>query len=165
MKFFAKDIMETAFDTIHKDAPVAEAIENITGGKMRNTGHKTVSLLVVNDFRKLAGVITMFDILYHLRPSFLNFGVDGDEIGFEWDAYLDHFISDLKSKRIEQIMSENVIGAKPDEHLMVVLDRMVKNKYRRLPVLEKGEPVGVVYISDIYAYLFKGRDARGASSV
>ena len=157
MPYYAKDIMETSFDVIHKDEPVEKAIEQIAAGKVRSTGHKTVSLLVIDDFRKLTGVITMFDILYHLRPSFLNYGVNGDEIGFEWDAYLERFISDLKSKRIEQIMSENVINAQADEHLMVVLDRMIKNKYRRLPVLEDGRPVGVVYISDIYEHLFKKR--------
>ena len=157
MPYYAKDIMETSFDVIHKDDPVEKAIDKIAGGKVRTTGHKTVSLLVIDDFRKLTGVITMFDILYHLRPSFLNYGVDGDEIGFEWDAYLERFISDLKSKRVEQIMSENVINAQADEHLMVILDRMIKNKYRRLPVLEDGRPVGVVYISDIYEYLFTKR--------
>ena len=154
---FAKDIMVTSFDVIHKDAFVEEAIEKIAVGKVRHTGHKTISLLVIDDFRKLTGVLTMFDILYHLRPTFLNYGVDGDELGFEWDAYLERFIEDLKAKRVEQIMSENVIGADVDEHLMVILDRMVKNKYRRLPVLDSGRPVGVVYISDIYAYLFSGR--------
>ena len=157
MPYYARDIMETTFDVIHKDEPVGKAIEKIAEGRVRSTGHKTVSLLVIDDYRKLTGVITMFDILYHLRPSFLNYGVDGDEIGFEWDAYLDRFISDLKSKRVEQIMSENVINAQADEHLMVVLDRMIKNKYRRLPVLEDGRPVGVVYLSDIYQYLFTKR--------
>jgi len=154
MSYYAKDIMITSFDVVHKDALVEEAIKMISSGRVRQTGHKTVSLLVVDDFRKLTGVITMFDILYHLRPSFLNYGVDGDEVGFEWDTYLERFISDLKSKRVEQIMSEELVGAKSDEHLMVVLDRMVKNKYRRLPILENGKPVGVVYLSDIYSYLF-----------
>ena len=154
MSYYAKDIMITSFDVVHKDALVEDAIKMISRGRIRPTGHKTESLLVIDDFRKLTGVITMFDILYHLRPSFLNYGVDGDELGFEWDVYLERFISDLKSKLIEQIMSEDLKSAKPDEHLMVVLDRMVKNKYRRLPVLENGQPVGVVYLPDIYAYLF-----------
>jgi CBS domain-containing protein len=37
---------------------------------------------------------------------------------------------------------------------MVLLDRMIKNKYRRLPVLENNKPIGVVYISNIYYKLF-----------
>jgi CBS domain-containing protein len=157
MSFFAKDIMVTNFDVIHREASVEEAIRMISAGKVRPTGHKTVSLLVVDDFRKLTGVITMFDILYHLRPSFLNYGVNSDEIGFEWDVYLERFISDLKSKRVEQIMSEDLISAKPEDHLMVVLDRMIKNKYRRLPIIKEGKPIGVVYISDVYTYLFAKR--------
>ena len=157
MSFFAKDIMASSFDTIHMDAPVSEAIGRIADGKIRPTGHKTVSLLVIDDMEKLTGVVTMFDVLYHLRPSFLNFGVNGDEIGFDWDGYLERFIAELKAKRVAQIMSEELISAKPDEHVMVVLDRMIKYKYRRLPVLEGGKPVGVIYLSDIYAYLFSHR--------
>ena len=157
MQFSVKDLMVTSFDVIHKDQLVGDAIQKIAAGKIRHTGHKTISLLVLDDFGKMAGVITMFDILYHLRPSFLNFGVNGDELSFEWDSYLDRFIEELKSKRVEQIMSDNVIGADVDEHLMVILDRMVKNKYRRLPVLESGRPVGVVYLSDIYSCLFSNR--------
>jgi len=37
---------------------------------------------------------------------------------------------------------------------MVLLDRMIKKKYRRLPVLENNKPIGVVYISDIYSKIF-----------
>jgi CBS domain-containing protein len=41
---------------------------------------------------------------------------------------------------------------------MVLLDRMVKNKYRRLPITVGGKPKGVVYLGDIYYHLFKGHD-------
>ena len=51
-------------------------------------------------------------------------------------------------------MSTDVIGASADEHVIAILDRMIKKKYRRLPVLENNKPIGVVYISDIYASLF-----------
>ena len=51
-------------------------------------------------------------------------------------------------------MSSEIVGALPDEHLMIILDRMVKNKYHRLPVLQNSEPIGIVYISDIYFHLF-----------
>ncbi|PQP33298.1 CBS domain-containing protein, partial [Desulfobacteraceae bacterium SEEP-SAG9] len=41
-----------------------------------------------------------------------------------------------------------------NDHIMILLDRMVKNKYHRLPVLENDKPIGIVYISDIYHRLF-----------
>ena len=152
MTLCAKDIMVTTFDTIHAEAPVDQAINMILNGKIRASGHKTVSLMVLDDFQKLTGVITMFDILFHLRPSFLNFGIDGHEL--PWEGQTNSFIKELKSKKVHQVMTRNLIGATPDEHIMVILDRMVKKRYRRLPVLDNGKPVGIVYISDIYYRLF-----------
>ena len=153
MTLTAKSIMVTEFDKIHENAPVEEAIEMILHGKVRESGHKTISLLVINGFNQFVGLITMFDILYHLRPSFLNYGVESAHIA--WEGHLKQIIQDIKDKKVHQVMSSSLVGALPDEHIMVVLDRMVKNKYRRLPVLENNRPVGIVYISDIFHHLFK----------
>lgn len=152
MTLCARDIMVTSFDKIDEDAPIERAIQMISNGKIRKTGHKTVSLLVTDYYDNLAGVITMFDILYHLRPAFLNYGIDGDQL--PWEGQLNTFIQDLKGKKVKQVMSTDVMGASPDEHIMVLLDRLIKNKYRRLPVLENNKPIGVVYISDIYHKIF-----------
>lgn len=152
MTLRTKDIMVTDFDLIHQDAPVSEAIDRILHGPTRKTGHKTISIMVVDDFRKLAGVVTMFDILYHLRPSFLNYGIEGTDMN--WKGQLQVLIKGLKEKKVHQIMSTDVTGAEPDEHLMVLVDRMVKHRFRRLPVLDNGKPMGIVYISDVYDKLF-----------
>lgn len=155
MTLLARDIMVTEFDKIHEDAPVEKAIQMILNGKLRKTGHKTISLIVVDDFNRLVGVITMFDILYHLRPSYLNYGISGEEM--QWSGQLGKLVDDIKGKKVKQVMSPTVVGAALDEHLMVLLDRMIKNKYRRLPVLQDHKPIGIVYISDIYHHLFAGK--------
>ncbi len=153
MTSFAREVMVTDFDKIQTDAPIEEAIRKILDGKVRETGHKTVSLMVVDEYHSLAGVITMFDILYHLRPDFLNYGINGED--FSWEGQIEKFIENLKEKRVDQIMSTNVVSASPDEHLMVILDRMIKNKYRRLPISENNRLVGIVFLYDIYYHLFK----------
>ena len=158
MTWLAKDVMVEDFDTIQAQAPASQAIEKILNGKVRKTGHKTISLLVIDELNELAGVVTMFDILYHLRPDFLNFGIDGEALS--WDGQMKYFIEALSNRKVYQIMSPNVIGASPNEHFMVLLDRMVKNKYRRLPVIENYKPVGIVYISDIYHSLFSKRKLK-----
>jgi predicted transcriptional regulator len=152
MTLCAKDIMVTSFDKIDENASIEKAIQMISHGKTRETGHRTVSLMVTDYYGNLVGVITMFDILYHLRPAFLNYGIDGDQL--PWRGQLDNFIQDLKGKKVKQVMSTDVMGAALDEHIMVLVDRMIKNKYRRLPVLENNKPIGVVYISDIYYKIF-----------
>ena len=94
----------------------------------------------------------MYDILYHLRPDFLNISVDANSL--LWSGQLKQFVDNLKGKKVKQIMSPEVIGASPDEHLMTILDRMVKNKYRRLPVIQNNKPIGIVYIADVFHHLF-----------
>jgi len=153
MSLFVKDIMEKQFEVIGEDAPVEEAIRKIFNGNVRKTGHKTVSLMVVDGLNRLSGVITMFDILYHIRPTFLNYGIEGKDL--VWDGKLEKLTKELKGKKVKQVMSNNIVSAGKDEHAISVLDRMIKNKHRRLPVIDNSKLVGVVYVSDIYYHLFK----------
>ena len=76
MTLCAKDIMVQDFETIDPNAPVEEAIYKISNGVVRDTGYKTISLMVVDEMQRLCGVVAMFDLLYHLRPDFLNMDID-----------------------------------------------------------------------------------------
>ncbi|WDP93342.1 MAG: CBS domain-containing protein [Desulfobacter sp.] len=152
MELYAKDIMVTDFDTVNQNDTVETAIKMIFCGKIRSTGDKTTSLMVVDDANRFVGIITMFDILYYTRPGFLNYGVDGKDVS--WGGLVQMCKNELVKKKIRNVMSLEIVGAFPDEHLMIILDRMVKNKYHRLPVLENDRLIGVVYIVDIYFHLF-----------
>ena len=149
---FAEDIMIADFDTINQDAPIEDAIKTIFAGKVRGTGDKATSIMVVDGAENFVGIITMFDILYHIRPGFLNFGLEGNDIS--WLGMIDICKKELMKKKVRDLMSSEVVGALKGEHMMTLLDRMVKNKYHRLPVLENNKLIGVVYISDIYFHLF-----------
>ena len=83
------------------------------------------------NFSHLLGMISMVDILYHLRPPFMNYELGNVQLWEgELEVYLDHF-TDL---RVEQVMNSPVITVTPRDDLMVVIDRMVKSGIRRLPV-------------------------------
>ena len=153
MTIYAKDVMVTSFQKIHQDAPVEYAINLILSGKVRKTGHKTISIIVVDEFGRLTGVISMYDILYHLRPDFLNLNINADKL--LWKGQVHKLAEALKEKKVRQVMSTNVMCASSDDHIMVILDQMIKNKYRRLPVLEQNKPIGVIYLSDVYHSIFK----------
>jgi CBS domain-containing protein len=152
MKLFARDIMAKNFDTINMNAPVEKAIQMILHAKVRPTGHKTVSLMVVDDVHALVGTISMYYILYHLRPSYLNYGIDGSELN--WKGEVDGFVQAVKDKKVAQIMNDTVLSVPPDEPVMSILDRLIKNRIRRISVVDNGKLVGVVYMSDIFYHLF-----------
>jgi len=152
MTIYAKDVMTSEFETIHQNAPIENAIDMILNEKVRKTGHKTISLIALNGFGQLAGVISMYDILYHLRPDFLNLSFGADS--FLWTGQLKKLVDTLKGKKVNQLMSKNVMSASLNDHIMVILDKMVKNKFRRLPILENKKPIGIIYMSDVYRTIF-----------
>ena len=150
MKVTARDVMVRNFDKIRSDAPIEEAVRLIYNGKIRETGQKTASVMVIDRFNRLTGVISMFDVLYHLRPPVLNYMVDGIDF---WNDELASYIRRFKGLTVKQVMSSPVLFVKPDDDLMVVIDRMVRKKHRRLPVLEKSRVIGIVYLSEVYYHL------------
>ena len=152
MQLCASDLMRRSFDTILEDASVEEAIHKIFFARVRPTGHKTVSLMVVDRDNGLVGTISMYYILFHLRPSYLNFGVDAGEL--DWDDDLNELVEEIKHKEVREIMNRELFSVPPDEPLMSVLDRMIKKRLRRISVVEHGQLVGVVYMSDIFYRLF-----------
>jgi hypothetical protein len=48
--------------------------------------------MVTDDFGDLVGVLSMFDVLYHIRPPFLNYLGDSVQIAVqELEAYVNRF--------------------------------------------------------------------------
>ncbi len=150
MKLTAKDIMVHDFDTIQFNAPIEEAVQLIFNGKVRTTGHKTVSVMVTDQSGQVVGVLTMFDILYHLRPPILNYLVD--RLDF-WDGEVESYVEHFKGLTVEQVMSSPVRYISPDADLMVIIDRMVREKCRRLPVMDNARVTGIVYLSEVFYHL------------
>ena len=147
MELTARDIMSPDFDTIRPDASVSEAVKLIFKGKIRSTGYKNISIMVTNELGTLVGVISMLDILYHLRPAFMNYEMDSSPL---WEDELEPYIERFKNLTVEQIMSSPVITVLPETQLMVVIDLMVKKKGHRIPVVEEGRLLGVVYLSEVF---------------
>jgi CBS domain-containing protein len=53
--------------------------------------------------------------------------------------------------RVGKVMSSPVLTVKPDVEITDAARTMVKNKIRRLPVVEKGKLIGIITASDITA--------------
>ncbi len=147
-----KEIMTTKYVTIEPDAPVSRAARMIFRGETRSTGYKPFGLMVVDSFSHLLGMISMEDILYHLRPPFMNYELENVPL---WEGELEVYVDHFTDLRVEQVMSTPVITVKPGDDVMVVIDRMVKSKVRRLPVVEEESIVGIVYLSDVFYHLCK----------
>ena len=47
-------------------------------------------------------------------------------------------------------MTTDVVTVRPDTHLMVIAEMMIKKHIRRLPVVEDQTVLGIVYVSDVF---------------
>lgn len=148
----ARDIMVKSYVTIAPDAPIHEAGRLIVEGKVRDSGYKPFGIIVTDEIGRLVGMISMFDILYHLRPAFLNYEIDTFKISKgELEPYVDQF----KELKVEQVMSTPVVTVSPDDDLIILIDLMVKKKFRRLPVVDGDKILGIVYLSDVFYRLYR----------
>jgi CBS domain-containing protein len=56
---------------------------------------------------------------------------------------------------VGDIMTTDLITITPDTHLLLIIDIMIKKHVRRLPVLDEGQVVGIVYLSRVFDYLLE----------
>jgi CBS domain-containing protein len=47
-------------------------------------------------------------------------------------------------------MSQEIVAIAPDTHKFTILDIMIEKHIRRLPVVEDGNILGIVYVSDLF---------------
>jgi CBS domain-containing protein len=65
------------------------------------------------------------------------------------DSLLDEACKTISEKRVGDLMVKEVIAVHPDDVLMSVLDMMLENNVRRVPVVEKDRLVGIISRKDI----------------
>jgi CBS-domain-containing membrane protein len=152
MELTAKDIMTKDFDTIREDAPILDAVRKILSGKVRETGHKTVSLMVTDAFGSFVGMISMMDILYHVRPPFFDYTVDWEGVT---EAEVPFYVDRFRGLVVGQVMSTLVPTASPNDMVLKLIDVMVKEKVRNLPVIQDSKVIGIVYLSEVFITLCK----------
>ncbi|MCD6402821.1 MAG: CBS domain-containing protein [Candidatus Aenigmarchaeota archaeon] len=114
-----KDIMSRRVLTIDLESTVKDAAKKMARGR--------VGSIIVEKSGKPIGIITDSDIIKKI--------VAKDKVP--------------SSVKVEELMSTPLIIVKPDDDVSVAKEKMIKNRIKRLPVVEKGEVVGILTTTDI----------------
>jgi CBS domain-containing protein len=109
--------------TVSPDEPVFQAMGKLIENKIG-------SLVVIDAEKKIVGIISERDIMRA--------------------AYSDYEM--LKSKRVSQLMSTNIIVAIPEDDIDYIMGIMTQNRIRHLPIVTKDGIVGLISIGDIVKY-------------
>jgi CBS domain-containing protein len=144
----ARDLMIPLYDYLKPDNNLSDAIGLMKTARRSETKRGVKALPVLDDERKLIGIVSMGDLLKAVFPKYLNFMELGE---FTWDGMVEDLAKKVGDKKVSEIMSENVVTVKEGSALMECIDHMLKNNIKRLPVIGKdGKVIGMIYERDVF---------------
>lgn len=152
MGLTAREVMDTSFYTLSAEASLAEAVR-IFKQASREQEQAVLGMMVTDTGGQLVGLLSMYDILLLLRPKHIH--IWGEMQDLEMTGLLEAACRRAGSLRVGDIMTTEVITITPDTHLLMIIDIMIKKHVRRLPVLEKGQIVGIVYLAGVFNHLLQ----------
>jgi CBS domain-containing protein len=150
MDITAREIMETNFSTLSPRMTIAEAMQVF---QKAGEEHKQIvfGMVVTEASGQLVGMLSMYDIFLLIRPKHIH--IWGEIKDVDVSGILDEACLRSKSMLVGDIMTTDLTTITLDTHLLQVIDIMIKKHVRRLPVLEAGKMVGMVYISRVFQHL------------
>ncbi len=148
-----REIMDTRFQTLTPEMSISEAVR-IFEQAGKETGQPVFGMMVTDAQNRLVGMLSLYDILLLLRPKHIHIWGEMDDLDIS--GFLEEACRRAKPLRVGDIMTTEVITVTPETHLLMIIDIMIKKHIRRLPVLEDGKILGIVYFSKVFNCLIAG---------
>jgi CBS domain-containing protein len=148
----AREVMDTRFFTLKPETPIGQAV-HVFKEAGQESGRAVFGLMVTNDQGKLVGMLSVYDIFLLLRPKHIH--IWGEMENLEVTGILEAACRRAQGVLVGDVMTTEVITITPDTHLLHVIDIMIKKHVRRLPVMENGAVVGIVYLSRVFHRLLE----------
>ncbi|OGY45870.1 MAG: hypothetical protein A2731_01990 [Candidatus Buchananbacteria bacterium RIFCSPHIGHO2_01_FULL_39_8] len=142
-----RDVMKKEVYTVHPESTLKEVV-------MMLLKYQVSGLIVIDDNKKVTGVVSEKDIYRILYPSYSDF-YDSPAIYTDFKKQEEE-IKNKSNIVVSEFMTKDVISTGPDEYIMKVGAIMLAHNIHRLPVINKqGKLVGVITRGLIYHNLFK----------
>jgi CBS domain-containing protein len=151
MSLLARDLMVTEFETIRPDDTVQEAIRLMRFTRHGQQGRRIFGLVVQDNMENLVGMLSMSDILHHVRPPFKKMWTN--RVGLTWGGQFEAACERAKKTQVREIMNPAVITVKPENNIAEIIDLITLHHIRRIPVICGKRVCGMVYISDVFGRL------------
>lgn len=148
----ATDVMTTRYMTLKPDNTITEAVKRFQAAS-REQEKNVFGLMVTDDTDRLVGMLSMYDILLFVQPRHANIWQELEDE--EQAGAFTELLGRVKSIRVGDLMTTDVVTISPQTHLLAIVDIMIKRHIRRLPVVRDQEVVGIVYISDLFFHLLQ----------
>jgi CBS domain-containing protein len=149
----AKDLMVPLQEYLRPDNTLKEAANLLRIARRGEENLGVKALPVLDESRKLIGILSIGDILKAVYPSYMYLMELGN---FAWDGMVETFATKAADKKVEELMTHSVITVTENSTLMECVDHMLKNNVKRVPVLGEEDNVsGMLYERDVFYEITK----------
>jgi CBS domain-containing protein len=149
----AKDLMIPIQEYLNPEDNLKEAANLLRIARRGEEKIGVKALPVLDESRKLIGILSIGDILKAVYPSYMYLMELGN---FAWDGMVETFAKKLAGKKVKEFMTRNVITVKEDSTIMECIDHMLKNNVKKVPVLNKENRIaGMLYERDVFYFITK----------
>ena len=156
MDITAREVMDTRYSTLSPRMTIGEAFRVFQTASEEH--QQTVFGMVVTDAAgQLLGMLSLYDLLLLIRPKHIH--IWGEIKDVDVSGILDAALTRARSMLVSDVMTTDLTTITPDMHLLRIIDIMIKKHVRRLPVLEEGKMVGMVYLSRVFQHLLERSSA------
>ncbi len=145
----ARHIMSTDFYSLSPHTSISDAAKKFKEASAEQ-GRRVFGMMVIDD-GKLTGILSMYDILLFFQPKHAHLWSEMKDIDIT--GLTENICSKSKSIRVGDIMTTEVATIDSGTHVFAILEIMNRRHIRRLPVVENGKVIGIVYISDLFFHL------------
>jgi CBS domain-containing protein len=139
-----KDIMTKEVITVSPEAEIVYATKLLLENRINGVP-------VTNETGKLVGILCQSDLIAQQKklpvPSFFSF-LDG-LIALTSMKQFEKEVQKIAAITVAQAMTPNPVAVRPDTDIEAVAALMVDNNFHTIPVVDKGELVGIVGKEDI----------------
>ena len=140
-KYIISEFMNTNLITISKTATFKEAVSMMTE-KMTN------GVIVVDEFQKVAGILSSWDIIQYIVPDYLE--EDKHLAAFESGDVFIRRIKDVANNPVTEFMTSKVHKIHSEQSLMTAATILSEFHIRQLPVVDHDDVlIGYLNRTDI----------------
>ncbi|MBU0992084.1 MAG: response regulator [Proteobacteria bacterium] len=128
-------------------------LSKVATSRLMETGHR--SILVTGKDKSILGLLTILDLLNAIMPGYLSAPrpSTADSVRYSpmfWTGMFTRETLELKKIPISQIMSPAPITIDEDANIMEAAHTIIEFETRRLLVISKGKPIGIVREQDLF---------------
>lgn len=142
-----REIMKTPVITVHEDCSLEEAAKTMLE-------HKIGCLPVVNGQGEICGIVTESDFAAKERGipfSLYRF----PQVFGNWmpKQGVERMYESARNMTVGKIMSRHVVYVKEDDSVETLLEKMLRSRFHRIPVVRGKTPMGIVARHDLLSLM------------